>query len=208
LNYAGHLIHANILRLRSMSARSPEGRGGHRIARVGASSPYQKGSPARPMPSVQITPLQFNPEYCVVARRHDALGTRGRWVVFASLAGLSLAFALGFAAAGAWLVLPYSVLELTLVAVAFVCIERRSGNWERLTVAENSVVVERRRAATVSRREFNRWRVRVEAAVADARATPRLVLHCAGERFEFGGDLPTAERLAVARELRRLTRLR
>lgn len=160
------------------------------------------------MPNVQITPLQFNPEYCVVAQRHDALGTRGRWAVFASLAGVSLAFALGFAAAGAWLVLPYSVLELALVAVAFVCIERRSRNWERLTVAENSIVVERRRAATVSRYEFNRWRVRVEAVVADTQAASRLVLHCAGERFEFGGDLPGAERLAVTRELQRLTKLR
>lgn len=95
-----------------------------------------------------------------------------------------------------------------MVALAFACIERRSGNWERLSAAENSVVVERGGEATVSRHEFNRWRVRVEAVVADTLAAPRLVLHCAGEQSEFGRDLPGAGRLAVAKALRWLARLR
>lgn len=143
LNYAADLIHVNILRFRSMSARSPEGRGGYRFAWAGDSSPNDQGGPARPMPSVRNTPLQFNPEYCVVALRHDALGTRGRWVVFASLAGASLASGLGLAAAGAWLVLPCSLIE-GCFGRARVCVHREAV-WE-LGATQRGRELRRRRA--------------------------------------------------------------
>jgi hypothetical protein len=68
-------------------------------------------------------------------------------------------------------------------------------------IAGDRVIVERGRGGRVSRREFCRWRTRVETAGR------HLVLCVAGERVAFGGDMPAAQRAAASRDLRRLTRL-
>jgi uncharacterized membrane protein len=139
-----------------------------------------------------------------VARRNDSLGTRRRWLVFGMLAFVSLGLALVFALAGAWLVLPYSVVEVGVLAVAFAYVERHAGDWERLTVAGDRVVVERTIAGRGERREFNRLWVRVEVSEQGLNRVPHVTLHSAGVACEFGDALPVQERAAVVRELRRM----
>ena len=111
--------------------------------------------------------------------------------------------------AGAWPVLPYSLLEIGVLACAFAWCERHAEDWERLTVAGDRVVVEQARGSKRERREFNRYWLRVEVERGRNRpASPRVVLRGGGASCEFGHALPAQERLAVARELRRLTGLR
>ena len=148
----------------------------------------------------------------MVARTNDSLPGRRRWQVFAALAAVSLAVATVFAVAGAWPVLGYSLLEIGVLACAFAWCGRHAGDWERLVIAGDSVIVERSRGRKQERREFDRHRLRVEVEQGGdprgfARA-PRVVLRGGDAAFEFGHALPAAERLAVARELRRLTGLR
>lgn len=156
------------------------------------------------MPSAVLPPLPADLEYCVVARRNDSLGTRRRWMVFGALALVSLGLALVFALAGAWPVLPYAVVEVGVLAVAFACIERHAGDWERLTVVGDRVVVERAVAGRQERREFNRLWVRVEVREQGFSRVPHVTLHSAGVACAFGDALPVRERAAVARELRRM----
>ena len=137
----------------------------------------------RSMPVVILPPLCADPEYCVVSRWNLSLPARTRWRIFGLLAAVSLTLASAFVAAGAWMVLPYSVLELGVLAFAFRYIERRAMDWERLTVAGDRVIVER--------------------CVGGTRE--RLLLCCAGEQWAFGAALPEQELSAVARELKRLT---
>jgi uncharacterized membrane protein len=158
--------------------------------------------------SLAIPPLPAESEYCVIARAHDSIGSRGRWRAFWILATLSLALALAFAAVGAWLVLPYSLLEVGLLAAAFAWCERHAGDWERLVVAGDQVVVEQAAGSKRHRREFNRYRLRVAVEHQGLGRTPHVILRGGGAACEFGNALPVAERLAVARELRRLTGLR
>jgi uncharacterized membrane protein len=141
----------------------------------------------------------------VVARRNDSLGARQRWLVFAALASLNVVPAMAFAVAGAWPVLLYSVLEISALGGAFYWMGRRAGNWERLTVAGDRVVVERETCGKRERREFNRYWLRVEVAPGGFGRTPRVSLHSAGVSCGFGDELPVAERLRVAKELRRLS---
>jgi uncharacterized membrane protein len=149
------------------------------------------------MPGADLPPLPADPDYCVVSRRNDSLGTRARWTLFATLATASLGFALAFAAAGAWLVLPYSALEVGLLAAAFAYIERRAGDWERLTVSGDRVVLERSAGGRAARYEWNRrWLV----VAIDERGTVRL----GREAAAFGEALAATERTAIARTLRRL----
>jgi uncharacterized membrane protein len=139
-----------------------------------------------------------------VACRNDSLGTRRRWQVFGALALASLGLAVGFALAGAWLVLPYAMLEVGVLAVAFACFEQHAGDWERLSVLGDRVVVERDVAGRRERREFNRFWLRVEVSERGMSRAPHVTLHSAGVACPFGEALPARERMAVARDLRRL----
>ena len=156
------------------------------------------------------------PEYCVVARGNDSLSRRRRWQVFAALATASLALATVFAVAGAWPVLAYSLLEVGALACAFAWWDRHAEDWERLVIAGDSVIVERHVGRKTERREFDRHRLRVEIVQSvdegrDPGWSPhvlRVVLRGGDAACEFGHALPAAERLAVARQLRKLTGLR
>jgi uncharacterized membrane protein len=145
--------------------------------------------------------LHPDPAFCVVVRRNNSLGRRQRWTVFAVLAGVSLALASAFAFAGAWPVLPYSILEITLLACAFRYIERKAEDWERVTIAGDRVIVERATAGRRERREFNRPWLRIECGEGGTRA---LTLRYAGEAWEVGRALPAEERMALGAELRRM----
>lgn len=124
------------------------------------------------------------------------------------LAAVSLGLAAAFAAAGAWPVLGYSLLEIGVLACAFAWCDRHAGDWERLVIAGDSVIVERSAGRKRERREFDRHRLRVEVEQAGSGRAPRVVLRGGDAACEFGRALPAVERLAVARELRKLTGLR
>jgi uncharacterized membrane protein len=160
------------------------------------------------MPGAALPPLSVEPEFCVVARWNLSLPARTRWRIFAALATVSLLLASAFAAAGAWPVLPYSVLELVVLALAFRYVERRASSWERLTVAGDRVIVERSAGRATERREWNRRWLRVELDAARFGGSARLYLCHGGERWEFGDALPVEERAKLARDLRRLTGVR
>jgi len=141
----------------------------------------------------------------MVARCNDSLGTRGRRTAFCLVAAVSLALGAGFAVVGAWPVLPYSVLEITVLAFAFACLERRARSWERLTVEGDRVIVERARAGRVERQEWNRRWVRVETTAGRDGEPGGIRLSSAGHAWEFGAALPAPRRGEIARQLRRLT---
>jgi uncharacterized membrane protein len=65
--------------------------------------------------------------------------------LFASLVAVSFGFALGFAAFGAGMVLPDSALEMVVLYVAFLWIERHAADWERVSVVGDRVTIERQR---------------------------------------------------------------
>lgn len=160
------------------------------------------------MPGAEIPPLATEPEFCVVTRRNDSLGSRRRWCVFAVLCLVSFSLGLGFAALGAWLVLPYSALEMAVLYLAFRWIERHARDWERVCVCGDRVVVERQQAGVRVRQEFNRYWARVEVEAGTGNRPPRLKLRYAGRELRFGDDLPAAQRVLLARDLHRVLAVR
>src|SRR5271157_5403760 len=160
------------------------------------------------MPGAEIPPLATEPEFCLVSRRHDSLGSRWRWLLFASLCFVSLGLGLGFAALGAWLVLPYSALEMAVLYWAFRWIERHASDWERVSVCGDRVIVERERAGVRMRQEFNRYWARVEVEAVGLQRLPRLKLRSGGREVPFGDELPAAKRHSVARDLQRALSVR
>jgi uncharacterized membrane protein len=126
-------------------------------------------------------------------------------MAFCVVAGTSLTLGVAFLFAGAWPILPWTLLEITVLAVAFACLARRAGDWERLTVQGDRVIVERVRSGRMHRREWNRHWLRVETTKAHAGEPARVLLYGAGEACEFGALLAEDQRRQVARQLRGLT---
>lgn len=152
------------------------------------------------MPDHAFPPLPVDLEFCVVSRRNDSLTTGQRWSLFACLASFSLGLGLLFVLAGAWPVLPYSILEIGVLGWAFVCWERRAGDCERLAISGDRLIHDRVRRGRRERREYNRlW---VNVSVDEGGRGPRVALRYAGEAVEIGGLLPGGERLDLVRELR------
>ena len=73
--------------------------------------------------------------------------------------------------------------------------------------AGDRVIVEWSAEGNSRRRELNRLWLRVECAeqrtASSGGRMPVLSLHYAGEALEFGAALPAAERVALAKDLRR-----
>ena len=157
------------------------------------------------MPAAPTSSSCVEPELCVFARGNDSLGTRGRRTAFGLVAGLSLALGAGFVVVGAWPVLPYSLVEITVLAAAFACLERRAREWERLTVTGEEVIVERMHGGRIDRRRWNRRWLRVETTAGRDGLPARIVLRSAGQACEFGAALTAPRRGEVARQLQRLT---
>jgi uncharacterized membrane protein len=134
------------------------------------------------MPGVALPPLSVEPEFCVVARWNASLPPRARWQIFAALSAVSLTLAFAFAAAGAGIVLPYSLLELSVLAGAFYFVGRRAADWERLTVVGDRVIVERSGDGRQTRRERNRPWVRAEMTAPRFGHLGRLLLCCGSEQ--------------------------
>ncbi len=157
------------------------------------------------MPIAAPPPPVVQPDFCVVSRWNLSLPAKARWQIFAFLAAVSLTVAFAFVAAGAWLVLPYSVIELVVLAGAFHYLERRASDWERLTIIGDRLILERCAAGRRQTREWNRPWVRVQFIEARFGHPARLLLQSGAEQWEFGGALPEAERATVAKEIKRLT---
>ena len=82
--------------------------------------------------------------------------------IFGSLAGLSLAVAGYWAYRGAWVVVPFAVVECLALAVAFLVYARHANDFERVSLARDEVLVERTQGPKSLRTALPRHRVRAE----------------------------------------------
>jgi uncharacterized membrane protein len=113
--------------------------------------------------------------------------------VFAALALLVLAIGAGFAAAGAWLILPFAGLEVLLLGTAYVLYARHAADYERIKLESGRVTVEIAEGERTARYELDGARVSLDEG--------RLVLRDAKEELEIGRHLGAEARAEVAAEL-------
>jgi uncharacterized membrane protein len=116
--------------------------------------------------------------------------------VFAALAALVLAIGAGFAAAGAWLVLPFAGLEVLLLGAAFVLHARRAADYERIELQSGRLEVEVTEADRVTRYQLQNARVSMEEG--------RVVLRDAKEEIEIGRHIGAEARAELVAELEKM----
>jgi len=134
-----------------------------------------------------------------VLKRNCALAPRQLALCFAGLAAVSFAIAGFFASQGAWMVLPFTCLEVLALGVAFFVYARHAADYERIVLAPRRLVVERSLGKAFDRIEYEPTWVRVE--YAGARRSPvRLV--AGRERLEVGRFVPSSQRKEFAQQLR------
>ena len=131
-------------------------------------------------------------------RRHaSSLDRRFLLLVFGSLGLFSLIIAAGFAAAGAWLILPFAGVEIAALGTAVCTILRRAGDFERLAFSGERILVEIRERGVAQQFEFHRgWTQLVTGAQGS------VALCCHGRNVEIGRYCGEACRRVLARELR------
>ncbi|HEV3105813.1 MAG TPA: DUF2244 domain-containing protein [Trinickia sp.] len=132
-------------------------------------------------------------------KRNCSVSPRQFVCFYASLALFSSAIALSLVARGAWLVLPFTSIELLAVGIAFVIHARHAVDYERIRLFPNRLVIEQMSAERLTQFEFNpRW-VRIEQG-----ASPRdsIKLMSRGQTVVLGQHLAHYRRAAFAKELR------
>ncbi len=138
-------------------------------------------------------------EFLLVARRNNSLSSTERFLVFAFLFVVSIGIACAFAAFGAWLVLPFAGIEMLVLYLAFRYVDRHAADYERVAIDGDRVEVERHEAGRTQRYEFNLCWARVVASGDGG----RLALRSHGRELEIGHTLSDAQRLDLARALKR-----
>ena len=77
-----------------------------------------------------------------VLRRNCAMTPRQSLHAFLAVGATSMAVSLAWALSGVWIVLPFLLIELLVLALAFLVYARHAADQERITLAEHSVCIE------------------------------------------------------------------
>lgn len=150
--------------------------------------------------------MQYQWTYVAEPHRHQWLlkrncalspGQLGACFLFLGLVSIGIATA--FAAQGAWPVVPFACIEVAALAAAFLVHGRHAGDYERIVVDREGVLVEMASADNVRRRAFQPSWIRVEYQ-GGRRELIRLV--SGREAMSIGRFVPDDSRGRLARELR------
>ncbi|MEK6426231.1 MAG: DUF2244 domain-containing protein [Burkholderia gladioli] len=131
-------------------------------------------------------------------KRNCSVSPRQFVACYASLAAFSLAIAVLLWWRGAWLVLPFTGVELLAVGVAFAIHARHAVDYERIRLFPHRLLIERMSAEQLTCFEFNPCWVRVEPG-ASPRDPVRVVSR--GQSVVVGQYLAQYRRAQFAREL-------
>jgi uncharacterized membrane protein len=139
-------------------------------------------------------------EFSVVVKRNCSISPASLLRVFALVAVVSLAIGLGFAAVGAWLILPFAGLEVLALGIAFLVNGRHAGDYERIAGSGGRLTVEIASAARVSRHEFDARTAKVELVQGGASG---IVLRDRTKSLVLGRHLDADSRAGFGAELAR-----
>ncbi|MEW6314256.1 MAG: DUF2244 domain-containing protein [Pseudomonadota bacterium] len=141
-------------------------------------------------------------DYTLVTRRNNSLSPLGLRMLFVGMFLLFATVAIVFMwVVGTWLILPFSGLEIVVVAVVFYHITSHVGDYERIEISGDRVSVEQKDGRKMCKAEFQRAWVRV--VLEEGEFGMRLLLRSHGREIELGRMVRYDERLALAKQLGR-----
>jgi uncharacterized membrane protein len=141
-----------------------------------------------------------NAGFSLTLKRNCSISPAGLAGVFVALAFVVMAIGAGFAAVGAWLVLPFAGLEVLLLGAAYLVYARGAADYERIVLQAGRLIVEVAQAQSTLRCEMEARRARVFLE------EDRVLLRGAGNELELGRHLDAQTRARFAAELQRRLR--
>jgi len=137
-------------------------------------------------------------------KRNCSMSPRQFASLIASLAIVSVGVASIFAYSGAWWILFFSAVEITALLAAFVVYARHAGDYERIVVAPDAVIIEFNSGTKVVRQQAHPAFARVEYPYpADGAGGNSLIgLALGGKAVEVGRFVPCLKRESLAQEIR------
>ena len=144
--------------------------------------------------------------FSLTLKRNCSISPAGLAGVFAALALVVVAIGIGFALAGAWLVLPFAGLEVLLLGGAFVLYARKAADYERIELAAGRLKIEVTDAARIRRYDVDARRARVRLE-KDEGYGARVLLRASRQEFELGRHLDAETRVTFAAELEKRLRI-
>ena len=99
----------------------------------------------------------------VVLKRNCSISPAALLRVYLAFAAVPLAIGVGFAFAGAWMVLPFAGIEIAALGLAFVLNGWHAGDYERIELEGDGLSVEVASGVRTQRHEFDRRRASVVA---------------------------------------------
>lgn len=133
-------------------------------------------------------------------KRNCALSPRQLGLFYVSLLVVSLLIGIGFAMVGAWLVLPFSGVEMLAVGAALIIYGRHALDHERVVLDEQHLIVETVDAGRRTVTRLNPYWVQV---VTETGFRTAIFLREQGRRVSVGRHLDDAGRRRFAQELKR-----
>lgn len=109
----------------------------------------------------------------------------------------------GFAAAGAWPVLPFAGLEIIALWLALRHLEHHAGDYEKIACHDGRLVVETATAGRIERHEFHPYWARLRIRKPPDGTSCRLFLGSHGREVEIGRRLSGEQKRALAGELKK-----
>lgn len=137
-------------------------------------------------------------------KRNCSMSPRQFASLIASLAIVSVGVASIFAYSGAWWILVFAFVEITALLAAFVVYARHAGDYERIVVTPDAVIIEFNSGTEVMRQQAHPAFARVEYPYpAGAVGGNSLIgLALGATSVEVGRFVPYLKRESLAQELR------
>jgi uncharacterized membrane protein len=137
-------------------------------------------------------------------KRNCSLSPRQFAAVFGSLAVVSVVVASIFAYSGAWWILVFAFIEVAALVAAFVVYARHAGDYERIVVTPDALVIEFNSGNHVLRREAHPAFAHVEyPCPGPGGGEDSLIgLAIAGKAVAVGRFVPRLKRESLAQEIR------
>ena len=142
-------------------------------------------------------------DYRFVIRPNCSLTGRCALIAFGLIALVTLGFSIRFALLGAWVVLPLTLIELVVLAVAMYLVAKKSRKSELVSVNQDRLLITRPGAPGAQRWSFQPYWVQMILRRDPKQWYPsRLWIRSHGREVEIGACLVDSERERLAKELK------
>lgn len=128
------------------------------------------------------------------------------WLMFGLFALVAVGIGTYMVMLGAWPVLPFLGLELALLAIAFVMLQKRARFFDLLVSEGDEVCVTKRDGKGDRKQRFHRYWMQVRVASGPYWYPSKLLVGSHGQFTEIGAELTEEDRLKTATKLRGLLR--